>query len=81
MNIEADLKTYKNCWLYHKKTDETIFIRHLVYYEGTNEVKISLFKSANKDDEKIFKYQEFLNFISNYSKTKKRISKKIIINP
>ena len=72
MNLENRFKQYKNCWLYNKVTIEKIFINHIVYFEGSNEVKIYLFKDFNNNDELTFKEHEFINYIANYSKVKKK---------
>ena len=72
MNLEHSFKEYKNCWLYHKVPDEKIFIKHIVYFDGSNEVKIYLFKNLNTNDELTFKYHEFITYIADYSKVKKR---------
>jgi len=72
MNLDYSFREYKNCWLYHKVTDERIIIKHIVYFDGTNEVKITLFKDLDNNTEITFKYYEFITFISNYVKVKKR---------
>lgn len=72
MSVENSFKFYKNCWLFDKKSDSKIFIKHIVYYQGTNEVKIYLFKNLNENEEVTFKYTAFMDFISNYTKNRKR---------
>lgn len=71
MNLDYSFKDYKNCWLYHKNSDERIIIKHIVYFDGCNEVKITLFKNLNNNEELSFKYHEFISFMSNYTKVKK----------
>ena len=39
MNLDYSFKDYKNCWLYHKNSDERIIIKHIVYFDGSNEGK------------------------------------------
>ena len=72
MNLDYSFKDYKNCWLYHKNSDERIIIKHIVYFDGSNEVKITLFKDFNNNEEITFKYHEFISFMSNYIKVKKK---------
>jgi hypothetical protein len=67
---EKDLKSIKKCWLYHIETKESIFIKYIVHYEGTGEVKISLHDDITIVKEIIFKdTQEFYEYISQYSRT------------
>lgn len=72
MNLNHSFNKYKNCWLYNNLTGEKIFIKHIVYFEGSNEVKIYLFKDFDNNDELTLKGHEFINYIANYSKVKKK---------
>jgi hypothetical protein len=68
---DSDLKSIKNKWLYDIETKKKIMIKYIIFYEGTGEVKVSLYDHievemikeilfANKND--------FYSFLSKYSR-------------
>lgn len=66
---ERELKSLKNIWLYNIKTKERIIIKHIVFYEGTGEVKVSLMDHVTLVKEIIFaNTNEFYNYLSQHSK-------------
>jgi len=66
---ERDLKSLKDIWLYEIDGKERIVIKHIVFYEGTGEVKVSLFDYIEVVKEITFvNTNDFYSFLAKYSK-------------
>jgi hypothetical protein len=66
---ERDLKSLKDIWLYEIDGKERIVIKHIVFYEGTGEVKVSLFDYIELVKEITFvNTNDFYSFLAKYSK-------------
>jgi hypothetical protein len=66
---DRDLKSIKNIWLYDIQTKDKIMIKYIVFYEGTGQVKVSLYDHIEIVKEILFENtNSFYSFLSTYSK-------------